>query len=229
MPSIKTIRKKGDKKGASSFNYQQRFSRYIAVYFTWIFLKLKITPNAITISNIFLGFFGTFLMVFHNSYTFLVGIFLIYITLILDSSDGQVARITGNCSKRGQFLDGIYSYTLAAGLYGFLALGSYLILRDFRLLIAGFIAIIFTLFSSISYRDRALLVGGEPGHNMIKVRKTKRLVFLSKIASSPAMNIKELIILFYLFQRLDLLVFFFGVYNPAMWLAKVVIMSRFDK
>jgi phosphatidylglycerophosphate synthase len=229
MTSIRTIRKKGAKKRAGSFNYQQKFSRFVAVYFTWVFLKFKITPNAITIFNIFLGLIGTFLMVFQKSYIFLIGVFFIYITLILDRSDGQVARVTGNCSKRGQFLDGIYGYTLVASLYGSLALGSFLIFENVVLLIAGFISIIFALFSSISSRDRALLVGGEPGHNMIKVKKTKRVVFLSRIASLPSMNIKELIILFFLFQRLDILVFFFGIYNPIMWLAKIVIMSRFDE
>ncbi len=78
--------------------------------------RMRWTPNQITIASIFLGM-GCGLLLYPQSMLLnLVGILLLVMADICDSSDGQLARLTGQYSQLGRILDG------AAGDFWFAAI-----------------------------------------------------------------------------------------------------------
>lgn len=97
--------------------YGKIFSRKISVYFTYLFLKFKIKPNSITIFSIFSGILGCVFLSFHNIYLIIFGISLLQLWLVLDCSDGEVARYTKNFSIRGVYIDIFGHYLINVFLF----------------------------------------------------------------------------------------------------------------
>lgn len=69
--------------------------------------KLHITPNTITIISIFWGVLAGHLMMYNNVWINIGGIASLIIANILDSADGQLARMTNNKTRLGRILDGL--------------------------------------------------------------------------------------------------------------------------
>ncbi|MCD7709811.1 MAG: CDP-alcohol phosphatidyltransferase family protein [Porphyromonadaceae bacterium] len=83
------------------------FYRPIGYLWALICRRLGIVPNAVTILAIVLGTAGGILL-FFGQLSFTVGaIILIVFANSLDSADGQLARMTGQYSRLGRFLDGM--------------------------------------------------------------------------------------------------------------------------
>ena len=85
------------------------FYRPLGFAWAWLFAKLGVTPNVVTIASIFLGVGGGILLYFAepaNLWLNYVGIFLIIWANTYDSADGQLARMTGKKTRWGRILDG---------------------------------------------------------------------------------------------------------------------------
>lgn len=82
------------------------FTRPIGLVFALIWDKLGIHPNVITILSIFLGVGSGWMFshadLLHNVY----GILLLMLANFCDSTDGQMARLTGKKTLLGRVLDG---------------------------------------------------------------------------------------------------------------------------
>ena len=68
--------------------------------------RLGITPNAITVFSIFVGVLAGHLFYYNNLNINIVGILLLIWAEALDSTDGQLARMTDKKSMYGRILDG---------------------------------------------------------------------------------------------------------------------------
>jgi hypothetical protein len=77
--------------------------------------RLRLTPTAVTIVATILGIAGGVLL-FEPSAAF-AGFALLIVHSILDSSDGQLARMTGQASEFGRMLDGIGGYLTHVSIY----------------------------------------------------------------------------------------------------------------
>lgn len=97
------------------------FTKPVGYVFTRLFLHLKWTPNAVTVLSMCIGFAGGWMMLPENLWWNLGGILLVIFADILDSTDGQMARLTHQTSTIGRILDGLSSYVWYMGIY--LALG----------------------------------------------------------------------------------------------------------
>lgn len=82
------------------------FYRPIGYYWALLFMRLGITPNAVTIASIFLGVGAGACFYFNDLRITVVGIFLLVWANSYDSADGQLARMTKNFSPLGRMLDG---------------------------------------------------------------------------------------------------------------------------
>jgi CDP-diacylglycerol--glycerol-3-phosphate 3-phosphatidyltransferase len=71
---------------------------------TNFFIKLRITPNVLTVSSLPLSIVACYF--FSQGHRWLGGIFLLLIGLF-DTIDGEVARKSGKMSKYGAFLDSV--------------------------------------------------------------------------------------------------------------------------
>ena len=89
---------------------------------------LKITPNTVTITSIYIGVVAGILFYWDNIWINVAGMLLLVFANSLDSADGQLARLTGNKSRFGRILDGI------AGDFWF---GAIAIALSLRLIQAG--------------------------------------------------------------------------------------------
>ncbi|MBC8147671.1 MAG: CDP-alcohol phosphatidyltransferase family protein [Bacteroidetes bacterium] len=113
MSSIKKMReicqqRKKNKKGdlvLSGHWYNVLLTRKISIYFTWLFVKLGISANQVSVLMIITGLAGIIMCIPHLIWMNFVGAILMYMFLVLDCSDGEVARWTGKRSIKGIWLD----------------------------------------------------------------------------------------------------------------------------
>ncbi|MDO4512328.1 MAG: CDP-alcohol phosphatidyltransferase family protein [Bacteroidales bacterium] len=103
------------------------FYRPLGFAWAWLFAKLGVTPNAVTIASIFLGVGGGILLYFGQPdalWLNYIGIFLIIWANTYDSADGQLARLTKQYSRLGRILDGV------SGDFWFVAIYLALVFRE---------------------------------------------------------------------------------------------------
>lgn len=82
------------------------FHEPVALFFSRRFIKLGISPNAVTILSMVFGVSGAILFYPQKTICNLIGILLHIFSAVLDCSDGQVARMTGKSTQLGRVLDG---------------------------------------------------------------------------------------------------------------------------
>ncbi|MCH4148781.1 MAG: CDP-alcohol phosphatidyltransferase family protein [Prevotella sp.] len=82
------------------------FTRPIGLVFALLWNKLGIHPNVITILSIFLGMAAGYCFYFTDLAHNLLGIAFLMMANFCDSTDGQMARLSGKTSLLGRVLDG---------------------------------------------------------------------------------------------------------------------------
>lgn len=82
-------------------NVADQILRFFSIYLTIIFLKLKLTANKVTILSIIVGIIGSVVVNFY----LIAGLLIMYLYLLLDASDGEVARYNNASSPKGLYLD----------------------------------------------------------------------------------------------------------------------------
>lgn len=83
------------------------FTRPLGLLWARLFIALRWTPNAVTILSIVLGVAAGVLFCFDELSLNIAGILLLIQANIFDSTDGQMARLTGQKSRLGRVLDGV--------------------------------------------------------------------------------------------------------------------------
>ena len=82
------------------------FLRQFAYWFTnpliWIFIKLRFTPNTLTVSSLIIACFSGY---YYYQGNFAVGGWVLVASGILDGLDGRLARATGQVTLSGAYLD----------------------------------------------------------------------------------------------------------------------------
>lgn len=117
MESIKNLRKICQEKGYQE-HISLRFYRIFSIYITKVFLILKLRPEFVVVLGFLSGIMGGYLYL--NSYFLLGSVFFIGF-LILDCTDGEVARYRKLTSDFGAWLDATSGHLLYP--YFFLTLG----------------------------------------------------------------------------------------------------------
>lgn len=82
------------------------FTRPIGLVFALFWNKLGVHPNAITILSIFLGIAAAVMFVSTDLWHNVAGVVLLMLANFCDSTDGQMARLTGKKTLIGRMLDG---------------------------------------------------------------------------------------------------------------------------
>ncbi len=89
----------------------------IAIRLTYLFIKLGWSANAVTLSSLFFGVGGAFLLYPKNVLLNLLGVACEIFAAILDCSDGQVARLAHTSSQFGRLLDGAVDMANYVAIY----------------------------------------------------------------------------------------------------------------
>ena len=81
------------------------FQRFPSIYITRLLLPTRITPNQITLLGFIIGLLGC-IFIFQFAWHYkLIGVGLLYLNVLLDKVDGEIARYKKIYSLRGIYLD----------------------------------------------------------------------------------------------------------------------------
>ncbi|HTP14930.1 MAG TPA: CDP-alcohol phosphatidyltransferase family protein [Streptosporangiaceae bacterium] len=86
------------------------YMRDFSPYATWVFARLGWSPNAVTVAFIACGIAAGVVISFGGLATAVAGAILIQAYLLLDCSDGELARWSNRTSATGVYLDGVGHY-----------------------------------------------------------------------------------------------------------------------
>lgn len=136
-PTIDQIRHKSQQ--VHSNDVTATIVRKISVYFSWVALRLRLSGNMISIINIFISCFLSFCLYMTDSF-YLLAIFLIFIGLVFDMVDGEVARYRDQASLNGLYIDRMNSVFLYSAPYFFMLAGLMDASNFFMLSTIGFFA-----------------------------------------------------------------------------------------
>lgn len=106
MASFKELLKLSFKSDDTEEWLDVHFTRPIGLVFALLWNKLDIHPNVITILSIFLGVGAGWMFHYTDLLHNLYGVLLLMFANFCDSTDGQMARITGKKTLIGRMLDG---------------------------------------------------------------------------------------------------------------------------
>jgi len=140
-PTLKNLRKV-IQKDIEPEPYAKYVVRPISILFTWVFVRTPISANQVTILQEILGITGAILFGFGR---FILGSLFLQLGYILDCSDGEVARWKNQQSESGKFLDLIGHMIVIPFYYFGLGLGLYFKTGQIIVIIAGFLAALFTI------------------------------------------------------------------------------------
>ena len=84
---------------------------------SYLFIRLGISPNTVTFLSLVFGVCGSLFFYPRHIVLNFIGIFIELIAVLLDCSDGQVARLTHNSSQLGRFLDGLVDTLNFSAIY----------------------------------------------------------------------------------------------------------------
>lgn len=102
MESLKELK---EKYGGSEPTWRIKLVRKVSIRLTWLLLHTPITGNQVTFFMFVFGLFSAICFMFGNYYLNLLGILYFHISIILDGSDGQVARYRKEVSSKGVYYD----------------------------------------------------------------------------------------------------------------------------
>jgi phosphatidylglycerophosphate synthase len=109
--SISDIRRRAQRRTDNL--YDTVFTRNISPFLTAVLATLGVSPNTVSFANFFVGVAGCVLIAFATpAIGVAVGVGLIHLYAVLDSVDGEIARLTGSTSLRGMFLEDWSAYAL---------------------------------------------------------------------------------------------------------------------
>ena len=83
--------------------------------------RTPVSPDAVTLASLVLGVVAGRLFWYHSHWINALGVVLFIASDVLDSADGQLARLRGTSSRTGRVLDGASDSLRFMSLYGHLA------------------------------------------------------------------------------------------------------------
>ena len=87
--------------------YSVFFLRKISKLFTWLAVRLKMTPNQVTLISFAVGLLSAYEFSKGSFWAIFAGAVLLQLSIIIDCVDGELARYTRQFSQLGAWLDAI--------------------------------------------------------------------------------------------------------------------------
>src|SRR5205823_4857489 len=83
-------------------------------------LPTRVSPDMVTLASLVLGVLAGHLFWYTNGWVNAAGVLLFIVSDVLDSADGQLARLRGTSTRMGRILDGLADTGRFVSLYGHL-------------------------------------------------------------------------------------------------------------
>jgi len=130
-----------------------RFIRMWSYPITWIFIRTPITPNQITFLSFASIIAASILFSFGRYEYILIGGVFVWLSIILDLVDGEVARIKNKVSTFGKWFDGTLDRVGDTMVLAGMSIGVYVQNPSVWIVVLG----LFATFSTLLWRHIALL------------------------------------------------------------------------
>jgi phosphatidylglycerophosphate synthase len=92
--------------------YDIAFTRRVSIYITVALARFKVTPNQVSALGALVGAASCALMAIGSPIQLLVGVALLHLYAVLDSVDGELARMTRTFSLVGLFVEDLSAYLM---------------------------------------------------------------------------------------------------------------------
>ncbi|MFI7616361.1 CDP-alcohol phosphatidyltransferase family protein [Nonomuraea terrae] len=92
------------------------YMRRLSIYVTWLMAKTPVTPNQLTWVMTVAGVVAGVVLALPGLWAVVLAALLVQVYLLLDCSDGELARWTGKTSLTGVYLDRVGAYFTEAAL-----------------------------------------------------------------------------------------------------------------
>ena len=219
--------------------------RRISFHFTWLFLKLGISANQVTVLSLVVGLAGCGFLAFGNYIGIVIGVLLANIWALLDYVDGNIARYNKCASDYGLFLETwvwaifgpllFISVGLAAFNHPDLLLSSILerllpveINRGFLLFLGGWAALFYILHEFI-YTAFARIFSRRKGSVVAEFKSTTINSFAYKIEANfnnISGILMPVLLLAAIFKFLSIFIFIWAVIPTAAFVAVSIQLLR---
>jgi len=146
--SIKELRGICQKKHKKEVLYF-RIVRIFSIYFTKLFLMLRISANAVSFLSVFVGLIAIGLFATGDYWMVLAGAIVLQLANTFDCCDGEIARYTKKTNVRGLIAEYALHFSVQPLMFVFLAYGSFRNLGEIYLLLLGFSSAICVILQEI--------------------------------------------------------------------------------
>lgn len=215
------------------------FNRKISRWFTRRIINLPITPNQVTWFHFSLGLLAAWLF-WHGSYaTDILGALLFQLSVALDCSDGEVARLKFQFSKFGSWLDVGTDNIVTVAIFAAIAkaaavrLGVPLALSLGVLSVTGVLMSVLVVFSLAKLQTRtrpgqasSLAVTNRLSDNDQAVAEAPSTLLDRVINEATSRDFSVLVVAFALIGRLEWFAWLSGVGSHLFWMIFGVIQLR---
>ena len=203
-----------------------RSSRFFSIFFTRFFIKIGVSPNWLNVLGVFVFFTGMFMFVANHYVLNFVAAFLVYLSIIIDCCDGEVARYLKIDGVLGSMYNEPISHDVMYGLM-FLPIGVGLYLAGyspFFMLLGGLAGISKLLYRGLEIRfwnivhdkkDRSEIVAMKDAYK--KKHVAVRFVYWVNKNLFSSTGVFLGMILFLPFDRLDLYLLFYSFGFFGLW------------
>lgn len=159
------------------------FVRPISYFLSMPLIKMKVSANAVSIFSVFVALLGSLLIAYGDYSTRICGALLIFLWIVLDCVDGNLARFYKKPSSKGEFLDAMGGYVVNATV--FMALSITLFERnifDHNILIVGYVTTVASILPRLLHQKWMNSVKIDNIYNK-KGRRGPTLAFIQNIAA----------------------------------------------
>ncbi len=203
------------------------FSRMFSIQVTKVLLRTKITPNQITVLSVFIYFAGIGLFAFNQYWYNLAGCALIFLSIVFDGCDGEVARFRQSGGKIGGLYVEPVSHDIQYGI-SFLIIAIFLFQAGTNpwILVVGAIAGITKLLYRLLRQNFWLAIYvKQTEQETIKKRdsyhKQSTAMKLFNWANKNLFSSTAVFLIFFiasLADRVDLAIWYFAIGYTVLWL-----------
>ncbi|MAF59738.1 MAG: CDP-alcohol phosphatidyltransferase family protein [Candidatus Pacebacteria bacterium] len=204
------------------------FTRIFSIYFTKLFLYTPLTPNQITVIGMSTYFVGIGFLFFNEPIYNAIAVFLVFMSIVFDGCDGEVARFRESSSAVGNLYAEPVSHDIQYGVSFFLVgiavyLGSGDVVHIILGAVAGISKLLFRLLEIRTwYLTQSVKIKEEEIEKLKQEYEDlpayKRLVYWTKQNLFTQNGILLVLFLVTIVNRVDLLLWFFGVGNLIFWI-----------
>ena len=204
----------------SKEKYLPKIYRKIAIYCVKILLYTPITPNQISIFGISLIFIAAIFFARGDFWVSMACVFLLYLSEICDYIDGTLARCKKMVTKlQGNLLESFGHEPLTALIVIGIAFGVYTNTNNINYLFLGIFGGVSQLLTiyTLKSRDYLLLkhakkvLSSDTAKTFIKTKMEKIILNIFVV---PLVYYREIILIVILFNKLDWLTIFYGIFLP---------------